>query len=403
MRFSTLLYTRVNCGLRSVVNILEVFNEVFNDFLGKIPSYTTILNWIKKCGLQVYESAGESLRDTDYALIVDESMMIGSEKLLLTLAVPASHQGRPLNCTDVTVLDMSIAKSWNGEGIGLQLEKASRKVGKNPDYVLSDNASIMNKGVRCAKMIHHHDISHSLGMYLKRAYNNQPDFKEFIKLMTDSKFKYNMTKVAYLLPPNQRTISRFMNLSGWVKWSSKMLGIYHTLSTEEQKAFSFIPANASLIDEFLEAIKCVENIEHICKHKGMSEVTVSECEKEIHKYLLSGNYRMFDLGKGIIEFLQNEVMLIKNENEVRNNSSDIIESIFGMFKARKSPDKMNGVTPFVLYTPIYVRLKDKEQAKKFNFKDALEEKRIGEIDTWAKQNLTQNMSQLRNKRLGKVA
>ena len=100
----------------------------------------------------------------------------------------------------------------------------------------------MNKGVRCAGITHHHDISHSLGMYLERAYKEQPDFKEFVKLMTDSKFKYNMTKIAYLLPPNQRTIARFMNLSGWVRWASKMLGVYHKLSADEQKAFSFIPA-----------------------------------------------------------------------------------------------------------------------------------------------------------------
>lgn len=113
----------------------------------------------------------------------------------------------------------------------------------------------MNKGVKCAQMSHHHDISHSLGMYLERAYKDQPDFKEYVKLMTNSKFKYNMTKIAYLLPLNQRTISRFMNPSSWVKWSSKMLEVYHTLNADEHKAFSFIPANAYLIDELLDVVR----------------------------------------------------------------------------------------------------------------------------------------------------
>ena len=80
----------------------------------------------------------------------------------------------------------------------------------------------MNKGVRCAKMVHHHDISHSLAMYAERAYGKEVDFIEYVTLMTKSKFKYNMTKIAYMLPPNQRTISRFMYLSHWVEWSSKM-------------------------------------------------------------------------------------------------------------------------------------------------------------------------------------
>ena len=90
-------------------------------------------------------------------------------------------------------------------------------------------------------------------------------------------------------------------------------------------------------------------------------------------------------------------MPIGTDEHARNNSSDIIESIFGKYKASKSPNKLNGVTPFVLFLPIYAKLKNKKQAKTFNFKAALEETRVGEIDTWAKENLPQNMVQLRSK------
>ena len=85
-----------------------------------------------------------------------------------------------------------------------------------------------------------------------------------------------------------------------------------------------------------------------------------------------------------------------------NNSSDIIESIFGRYKARKSTNKLNGVTPYVLFIPIYARLINKEQAPKFDFKIALEEKRIGDIETWAKKNLTPNLVQLRTKQMRKA-
>ena len=388
--------------MRSVVEILSVINDTFDGFLGTIPCYNTIENWIKKCGLKVYETAGEPLQSIDYAHIVDESMMIGSEKLLLTLGVPAKHQGRPLNCGDVCVVDIAIADSWNGEGVGAQLVKASEKVGHNPLYVISDNASIMNKGVRCAQMKHQHDISHSLGMYLERTYKEMPDFKEYVKLMSDSKFKYNMKKIVYLLPPTQRTIARFINLSSWVKWSSKMLDTYHTLNEVERKVFSYIPANASLIDELSDVTKCIEKIEYICKHEGLSKSTICQCEKAIEKYLLPGNLRMIELGKCIVEFLRKETMVIGLNEIAHNNSSDIIESIFGRYKARKSTNKLNGVTPYVLFVPIYTRLINDKQAKKFDFKAALEEKRIGEIDIWSKKNLSPNLVQLRTKQLKKA-
>ena len=112
-------------------------------------------------------------------------------------------------------------------------------------------------------MSHHQDISHSLGMYLEGIYREETDFKEYVRLMTESKFKHNMKKIAYLLPPTQCTIARFINLSSWVKWSSKMLDIHHTLNAEEQNVFSFIPANASLIEELSRVTTCITSMEYI--------------------------------------------------------------------------------------------------------------------------------------------
>ena len=402
VRLSTLLYTRVNCGLRHVEEILTVINDAFDGLLGTIPCYNTIENWVKKCGLKVYENAVDSLQGVDYAQIVDESMMTGSEKLLLTLGVPAEHQGRPLNCSDVNILDIAVAESWNGEGVCTQLGKASKKVGHNPLYVISDNASIMNKGVRCAELNHQHDIRHSLGMYLERTYKEESDFKDYIKLMMEPKFKHNMKKIAYLLPPTQRTISRFINLSGWVKWSSKMLDIHHTLQADEQKIFSFVPANASLIDELSEVTRCIKSIEHICKYDGLSKKPVCRCQNEIERYLLCGNSRMVHLGECIVKFLRKEAMLIGADVAVHNNSSDILESLIGRYKARKSPNKLNGVTPYILFVPIYTRLSKDSRAKKFDFKAALENKSMWEIDVWAKDNLSQNLVLLRNNRLQKA-
>lgn len=402
MRLTTLLYTRVKCGLRSVVEIMKVLNDVFDNFLGEVPCYNTIRIWMEKCGLKVYNVAGESMKGIDYALITDESMMIGREKLLVTLAVPSEHLGRPLSCEDVSVVDIAVAESWKGENVGVQLQKASEKVGYNPDYVITDNGSIMNKGVRCAKMVHHHDISHSLAMYAERAYGKEVDFIEYVALMTKSKFKYNMTKIAYMLPPNQRTISRFMNLKHWVEWSSKMLDKYDTLNVDEQKAFSFIPANASFIDELSDVVECIERIEHLCKHNGLSKETVCKCEKVIQAHLLHGNSRMVNLGESIKEYLRNEVMLLETDTAPRNNSTDIIESIFGKFKDSKSPNKLNGITRHILFLPIYTKLRNRELAKEFDFKGALEDIRIGDIDAWAKKNLTQNLVQLRRKRLQKA-
>ena len=377
--------------MRSITKVLEVINEVFEGVLGKTPSYNTIGNWIKKYGLDVYKTSAESLKNQDYAAVVDESMMIGSQKLLLTLAVPSKHQQRPLRHDDVTVIDMSVLPSWKGEDVKNRIEKAANKTGHFPKYVISDNAQNIIKGTRLLGVSRHCDISHTLGVCLERTYNKADDFKEYLKSMTAVKFKYNMTKVAYLLPPTQRTVARFINLSCWVKWSSKMLNIYNHLSSEEKEVFSFIPHNASLIEELTEIMTCVGNIEEIFKHQGLSKKTINQCQLQVRRILMSGNERMIKFACSIRSFLDEEDKILESDDDVRNNSSDIIESIFGSYKARKSPNKLHGVTPFVLFIPAHTQLLKMEAKKNYHFKERLERVRLKEIEHWKSENLSPNL------------
>ena len=367
--------------------------------MGKIPSYNTISDWVKKCGLDVYRSSGEVYKKQDYAQVVDESMMIGSEKLLVTLGIPSAHQGRALDHGDASVLDISVSNSWTGEGVKARLQEAARKVGHQPRYVVSDNASVMNKAIRLSGINHHRDISHTLGMYLERTYKHATDFKQYVKSMTEVKFKHNMKVSAYLLPPTQRTVARFINLSGWVKWSAGMLKIYHTLSPQEKAIFCFIPANASLIEELEQVTNCVQSIEKTCKHQGLSIASFAQCRQHIERHLFSGNERMSKLADNMLCFLRSEVALLESDKEVRNNSSDIIESVFGTYKARKSPNKLYGVTPFVLFIPMYTQLKRTKDAKRFGFKDRLQRVRLRDIENWRRNNLSPNLVSKRTKTL----
>lgn len=373
------------------MDVLDIVNEALGGILGDIPTHNTIGNWIKKYGLDVYNSSGKYLEDKDYCGIVDESMMIGSEKLLVTIGVPSTHQGVPLSHQDASILDLSISKSWSGEKIKERLDDVKKKVGHAPEYVISDNASTMNKGIRLFGVNWHRDISHSLGMYLARTYEKDTEFCAYIKCMNDVKYKYNMTNVAYLLPPSQRSIARFMNFSDWVEWSARMLNNYHTFSFEEKKIFSFVPAYASLIDELSEVMSCIQTIERICKQQGLSKASIRLCQKQIRQKIFTANNRMINLGEDIWEFLNVESKIIESDQAVHNNSSDLLESLFGMYKARKSPNKLQGVTSFILFIPAYTQLAKEKKKQHFQFKKRLERIRLKDISIWSAQKLSSNL------------
>ena len=86
---------RTPCGLRAVVTILEIFAELLGDTFGKVPCYSTVENRVKKLGLSVYQDE-QPCKDKKFAMVVDESIAINGQKLLLTLAIPSKHQNRPI-------------------------------------------------------------------------------------------------------------------------------------------------------------------------------------------------------------------------------------------------------------------------------------------------------------------
>ena len=249
---------RTPCGLRTVVTILEIFAELLGDTFGKVPCYNTVENWVKKLGLSVYQDE-QPCKDKKFAMVVDESIAINGQKLLLTLAIPSEHQNRPIKHEDVTILDMSVSKGFNGDDVQCRIEEAEKSAGNAPDYIISDNGHNLVKGITGSRHIHHADISHSMGVILKNVYEKQSDFVEFTTLLGKKRLQYHLTDKAYLLPPNMRTISRFMNMSSWVFWGNEMLHCYDTLPKEMQEAYAFIKDYESLLKELQTVLSAVRH------------------------------------------------------------------------------------------------------------------------------------------------
>ena len=397
---SVAFYSRLSVGSRQVVEIFNILNEFMGGMFGKVPAYTSIGYWAQELGLSVYKESCSLFKDKRYALIIDESMMIGSEKLLLTLAVSADNEGHVITEKDIVIVDISIAKSWNGTTIEDVLKKVSEKIGHDPEYVISDNGSTIGKAVRDAGYRHHLDISHSLGMFLERVYKNEPDFQELSKKVSDARLKYNMQEVAFIQPPSQRSIARFINMSKWIEWASRMQYVYHTLRDDIKSIYGFIPQNASLVDELSEVMSCINRIEKDIKNNGISHESAARCRQLVRNTLMSGNERQHKIGTFILEYLNRETSFM-NEDESHNASTDTIESTFGVVKARKSDDKLAGVTPIILMMPLRLHFADKTRRVNFNFKERLEIGRHCHIKEWTDVNLSPNLGIKRRETIGK--
>lgn len=393
---------RTGCGLRTVVKILEVFSEVLGKNFGKSPCYNTVGNWIKKLGLSVYQD-DQPCKGKKFAMVMDESIAINGQKLLLALAIPSEHQDRPVKHEDVTVLNMTVGANFKGEDIENKISEVTISAGSEPQYVISDNAHNLVRGILDSGYVHYADISHSMGVILKKVYEKQPDFVELTTLLGKKRLQYHLTNKAYLLPPNMRTIARFMNMSEWVIWGNSMLACYNKLPKEMQEAYAFINDYESLLQELMDALDAIRHIEHICKNKGFSCKTSKECQSYIVAHVIGNAYpRQAHLGLKMLEYFRKEEAQLTEDMNICI-SSDIIESTFGIYKSKKSPNKLYGITPFALMIPLYPKVVNESVTKTFNFKERLVNVKLKDIDAWTTEHLSKNWVTERTKTLKQVS
>jgi hypothetical protein len=381
------------------VKVLEVLNRLHRWQLDGLPSPGSIAGWVQKSGYHLYQERGSVAFSEGYAVIVDESMMVGSEKLLLTLGVPAVKRGmRSLTEGDVQVLDMSVRSSWNSASIGAVFAGVEARMASPPAYVISDNASTIGKAVRDRGYTHMRDVGHSVGLFIQQVYEKEGDFQALMKQVSGVKFREVMRSTAYLLPPKQRTIARFMNLSGTVSWATSMLKIFGLLSEEERAVFRFLRQHRLLIKELQLVFRTVNPMLQRLKSQGLSLATARGSLFALKPLLTSPAKRVSAVGRLIASYIKEEVNLLPAHQEARHISSDVIETLFGSYKARKSPNAMNGVTKQVFILPLLTQLK-KEPKDAGCFKNYLEAVRLADLDAWRNKHLSENRTVKRRKLL----
>ena len=389
---AALLYTYAGCSFRSVARSVEVMNFVFPSLGLAEVSHVSVRDWVLKVGLDVYRHRCKGLTaEQAYAIIMDESITIAEHKILLTLKVPAEHPGRPLSRSDVEVADIHVASSHKSGDVKDAVARVSAEAGCTPAYAVTDNGRNLVKGLYEAGIRGHRDISHTFGTYLKAIYGTDEEFISLSKAIGNARH-YALTDVDYLMPNNMRALARWMNVFDWAKWAKDMIEAGHKLTPKERGMYSFVWQHGALVEELSEVMSCFREVLALCKDAGLSRRTAMECITVINRQLMGRGERLTRLGCMMIGYFTRETTLLSSDEDGHNVSSDIIESLFGGFKERKSPNRMYGVTGFILVMPLETRLSTLQGAEDVDFKAALERNRIVDVKLWERENLPGNLA-----------
>jgi hypothetical protein len=201
--------------------VLVTLNLYLNIELSS-PSFSTAMLWIKKIGYAQLQSAKE--KANDWIIILDESIGIGKEKVLVILGIRRSHVDffRPLMLQDMEPITVKSKESWTGQDIANELKIAKVKLG-TVIYAVSDGGCDIKYGLKEVEITQVYDITHSIAICLQRLYEKDENFKDYTYKVGQMRFKLCCSKYAHLIPPNQRSKSRFLNIDIISKWGMKVM------------------------------------------------------------------------------------------------------------------------------------------------------------------------------------
>ena len=410
IRLVLLLITNAAISIRAAAKVMGI-NSIFFDF--PTPCYTIVGEWAKKIGFYIYNLPKD--KSIDRLWIVDFSIQIGQDKLMLVLGIDTSKiknynkyikgkRGKKnrlkIRFKDVEVLHMVVLKSTVYEITLKELEGVAKKCGL-PSFILSDEGSDLAKGIRIfiannPGIEHLHDISHKLSNILKSVLEKNIKWKEFCEVVTHIKQKLKLSDIAEICPPKFRQKVRYLNVRDPIDWAVTMLNLNLKNLTAQQKIKFNEYVKEPLepfrkdIMQWKEYADFITFVETEIKHNGLTRGNefkkINSTSEILANHLkdqrISKTGILYDK---IIEFVESqEAKLSPGESMIA--SSDIIESMFGKWKSMVSEDSMAGITDMILLLPfLTVNLTD-ELVKK-----ALEATPIQKIENWKQENLGTTM------------
>lgn len=374
-------------------NSLSTILFLYKDSLtieSKTPSYQTGLLWVKKLGY--YQLTLPKKKSKNWIVILDESIGIGQEKVLLILGIRRSEIDfkRPLKLQDLKPLLIKSKEKWTGEDIAKELKEIECQIGKIL-YAVTDAGSVLKNGLQKCGIKHVYDITHAIALALEKIYKENTEFKEYAYQMGQMRFKLCCSKFAHLIPPNQRSKSRFLNIDILSNWGSTVLKALENGSLEkaEKEQLAWVVGKKELILELHNIIEIIKKVSTELKTFGLSKSTKRKCISLLEN-CDEGNMKKFR--EYIEKYLENNITIIKKSGEKLLCCSDIIESAFGRYKNEISGNPMCGITNIVL---IIAALTSDLSIE--TLKNAMESCRVKEIDEWSKKNLCASLLTKRRK------
>lgn len=324
----------------------------------QVPEWQTGRSWILRLGY--YELYRPKEKADDWVWIVDHSVQIGATKCFVILGIRLKNlpSKRSLSHQDMQVIDLIPDEKSNKEIVSRHLEENTKKTGV-PRLIVGDHGPDLKAGVELFCQEHPetdfiYDIKHKTAVVLKKELSENEVWKKFQEQATLSKHRLQKSEFTFLIPPNQRTKSRYMNVDILVMWGQdtldfldRELGNKSSTYTQEklQEKLGWVILFRQSIYDWTEMMRVTETVERFVRTQGLYIGAVLDLEKLLGD--VANTKHAQNVYKELLGFITQESSKAQ-ENEKLLGSSEVIESVFGKLKYLEKGQSKSGFTDLVL-------------------------------------------------------
>lgn len=383
--------------------IENTFKVLFSSLRQKKPSDSTIRLWVMRSG---YAKLNKTLADGQWVMLGDVTVDIGTLKCLVNVGVNLDvlyeREDLTLTFNDLEIIGIHPTEKATGEFAEKSFRSDINRLGgfENVKGLLIDQGRDLSKGARLLqegekKLKILHDISHKLSLVLERDLKDDPLWEEYTEHLTKTKRRVQQTELAGLQPPKQRTKARFMNVSLYIDWFTRVQ------ESKENGNLKDIPENR--FNEYFGWMSKFEFFYEIVQQKvGVTEIIKDTVRRggysmKIYEYLID-LFDLMPLDKGVRSFIcdaldaVNEEVKKLDEGETLPGSTEIVESLFGSHK-NHSACGGHGITGNVLTLGALVgKTLTREEVKKM-----MEETPVKPMMSWVNDMVGDTLAKLRKR------
>jgi hypothetical protein len=360
-----------------------------------VPHCTTVRWWLLRLGYHKLHRPKEQA--SDWVWIIDHSNQIGKEKCLVILGVrvsqlPQPGKEYPLRLAQMEPIELEPVTISDKEVVYRQLEANVAKTGV-PRAIIDDHGGDLAGGVELFRKAHPetieiYDISHKAACLLKARLEGDEHWKAFAAKAGQTKCNIQQTEWAFLVPPNQRSKARYMNLEPLIGWGLKTLAIlddprpdvlrYGTTERLEEK-LGWLRQFREPLTAWSEMEQTIDVSLDFVRTQGLYRGAAKDLRRRLRKLRLGQSAR--GLGDDLTKFVAAQARSLRR-GERLPACSEVIETCFGKFKSLERDQAKGGFTGLLLALAACVAERTQEVVH-----DALQQTRTREVIAWIKDKL----------------